>query len=84
MDENLALLVAKINETNAKRKFYDNLSKDPHTYVNRWVGSQKRDLEVILAETGDDGEYHRIANGVWDSTVAKESVGLYLARKGTF
>lgn len=85
MDEDLALLVAKINETNAKRKFYDNLSNDPYIYVNRWVSSQQRDLEIFLTEAyhgSEDGEYKRYANSVWDSTVAKESVGLWLARNG--
>lgn len=86
MDEDLALLVQKINNTNAKRKFYDNLSKDPAGFVQRWVGSQRRDLEVILAEAvrggGEDGEQWRKGgqDGVWGSEVARESVGLWLAR----
>lgn len=90
-DDDLALLVQKIHHTNAKRKFYDNLAKDPTNFVKRWVSSQQRDLEVILAEAtrggGEDagGEEWRRGGmeGVWGSDVARESVGLWLARNGS-
>ncbi|KAK5126141.1 hypothetical protein LTR85_011496 [Meristemomyces frigidus] len=49
-DDDLALLAQSIRHTNAKRKFYDNLAKDPAAFVKRWVSSQQRDLEVLLAE----------------------------------
>ena len=88
-DDDLALLVQKIHQTNAKRKFYDNLSKDPTNFVKRWISSQQRDLEVVLAEAtrggGEDGgageEFRRGGvEGVWGSQMARESVGLLLAR----
>ncbi|EGP92514.1 SWI/SNF complex protein [Zymoseptoria tritici IPO323] len=87
-DDDLALLVQKIHQTNAKRKFYDNLAKDPTSFIKRWVSSQQRDLEVILAEAtrggGEDanGEEFRRGGkeGVWGTDLAKESVGLWLAR----
>lgn len=89
VDDDLALLVAKINQTNAKRKFFENLAKDPAGFVQRWSSSQKRDLEVILADAtrgggGEDGEQWRKggAHGVWGSEAARESVGLWLARSG--
>ncbi|OQO09978.1 hypothetical protein B0A48_04333 [Cryoendolithus antarcticus] len=91
-DDNLALLVQKLHATNAKRKFYENLAKDPRGFVGRWVGSQKRDLEVILAEAGraggggeeGQGEEWRKGGegGVWGSVLARESVGLWCARQG--
>lgn len=90
MDSDIALLVAKINQTNAKRKFFENLSKDPAGFIQRWMGSQNRDLEVILAEVtrggGEDGEQWKKGgkDGVWGSEVARESVGLWLARSGRF
>jgi SWI/SNF-related matrix-associated actin-dependent regulator of chromatin subfamily D len=78
----LALLVQKIHNTNAKRKFYENLAKDPAEFVKRWFGSQMRDQEVILAEglrgLGEDGG--RASHEVWESEGARESVGLRLAR----
>lgn len=87
-DEDLALLVQKTHQTNAKRKFYNNLAKDPASFVKRWVSSQQRDLEVILAEAsrggGEDAtneEFRRGGkDGVWGSELARESVGLWLAR----
>ncbi|QIW97287.1 hypothetical protein AMS68_002805 [Peltaster fructicola] len=90
MDSDIALLVAKINQTNAKRKFFENLSKEPAGFIQRWMGSQNRDLEVILAEAtrggGEDGEQWRKGgkDGVWGSEIARESVSLWLARSGRY
>ncbi|KAF7187984.1 SWI/SNF and RSC complexes subunit ssr3 [Pseudocercospora fuligena] len=88
IDDDLALLVQKIHQTNAKRKFYNNLAKDPTSFVKRWISSQQRDLEIILAEAtrggGEDAtneEFRRGGrDGVWGSELARESVGLWLAR----
>lgn len=55
LDDDLALLVQQVNQTNAKRKFYDNLGKDPANFLKRWTSSQQRDLEVILAEATRGG-----------------------------
>ena len=86
-DEDLALLVQKLNQTNAKRKFYESLAKDPTNFIKRWISSQQRDMEVILAEAtrggGEEGseEFRRGGEGgLWGGTVARESVGLWLAR----
>ena len=87
-DEDLALLAQKIHQTNAKRKFYDNLAKDPATFVRRWMSSQGRDLEVVMAEAGRGGGEDAAGegfrrgggDGVWGSGLARESVGLWLAR----
>ncbi|KAK0878949.1 SWI/SNF and RSC complex subunit Ssr3 [Friedmanniomyces endolithicus] len=94
-DDDLAVLVQKIQSTNGKRKFYDSLSRDPANFVKRWVGSQGRDLGVIAAEgggrggggSGDDGglgeEWRRGGpEGVWGGVGAREGVGLWLARNG--
>ncbi|KAK3116678.1 SWI/SNF and RSC complex subunit Ssr3 [Teratosphaeriaceae sp. CCFEE 6253] len=89
-DDDLALLVQKITNTNGKRKFYDSLARDPASFVKKWVGSQQRDLEVVLAEAsrggGEDAQGEEWRKGgkesVWGSTMAQESVGLYLARGG--
>lgn len=87
-DDDLALLVQKLHQTNAKRKFHDNLAKDPANFVRRWVSSQKRDLEVVLAEATRGGsedaggeEWRKGGqDGVWGSQLAQESVGMWLAR----
>ncbi|KAK4543175.1 hypothetical protein LTR36_005725 [Oleoguttula mirabilis] len=54
-DDDLALLAQHIHATNAKRKFHDNLAKDPASFVKRWISSQQRDLEVVLAEATRGG-----------------------------
>nr|POE92352.1 swi/snf and rsc complexes subunit ssr3 [Quercus suber] len=90
-DEDLALLVQKLHHTNAKRKFHENLAKDPANFVRRWVSSQKRDLEVVLAEATRGGsedaggdEWRRGGEtGLWGSQLAQESVGMWLARATT-
>ena len=87
-DDELALLVQKIHQTNAKRKFYENLAKDPASFVKRWFSSQMRDQDVIFAESlrggGEDapGELYRKGgdDGLWNTEQAHESVGLWLAR----
>lgn len=89
IDEDLALLVQKIHQTNAKRKFYDNLAKDPAAFVKRWVSSQQRDLEVILAEAtrggGEDATGEEFRRGgkdsIWTSKQTEETVGLWLAKQ---
>ena len=89
-DDDLALLVQKIHQTNAKRKFFENLAKDPASFVKRWTASQQRDLEVVLAEAtrggGEDnaGEEFRRGgvDGLWGSEVVRESVGMWLAKNG--
>jgi len=79
LDDELALLVQKVNNTNAKRKFFDQLSREPVGFLGRWVGSQRRDLEVLMAE--DAGGVGRKVGG-WGGEEVWEGVGGWLARKG--
>jgi SWI/SNF-related matrix-associated actin-dependent regulator of chromatin subfamily D len=89
IDEDIALLMRAIAASKAKHQFFTSMAKDPVNFVKRWISSQRRDLEVILGEAplgvGEDGagEEWRLGgpNGVWGSDVARESVGLYLARR---
>lgn len=67
------------------------MGHDPVAFIKRWMGSQRRDLEVILGEAtrggGEDGtgpEWRRGgANGAWDTTVAKESAKYLLVKPGS-
>jgi len=65
------------------------MSKSPAEFIRKWVGSQKRDLEMVLAEGGrgygEDGslpdEMRRGGErGVWGSDGVREGVGVWLAR----
>ncbi|TKA66023.1 hypothetical protein B0A49_10501 [Cryomyces minteri] len=89
LDDALALTIQKINQTNAKRKFFESLAREPAGFVKRWISSQKRDLEVIVGEAGraggEDGsigeEFRRGGReSVWGGEIARESVGLWLAK----
>lgn len=50
-DDQLATLVQAMNQSRAKHAFFVEMSKNPVTFVRRWLGSQKRDLSVILGES---------------------------------
>ncbi|KAK6336624.1 SWI/SNF complex component snf12 [Orbilia javanica] len=60
-DDNIAVLVQAINHSKAKRDFWTSLGMDPAAFIQQWVSSQKRDLEVILGEKGVDSEESRRA-----------------------
>lgn len=61
-DDNIAVLVQAINHSKAKRDFWTSLGTDPASFIQQWVSSQKRDLEVILGEKGVDNEESRRAD----------------------
>jgi SWI/SNF-related matrix-associated actin-dependent regulator of chromatin subfamily D len=88
LDDQVALIVQALTHSRAKHSFYTALSKDPATFVRRWVNSQRRDLETILGEAtrggGEDGtgpEFRRGGtDGAWDTPVAREAVRYMLAK----
>ncbi|KAF7122833.1 hypothetical protein CNMCM5793_000943 [Aspergillus hiratsukae] len=88
LDDQLALIVQALTHARAKHSFFTALSKDPATFLRRWVNSQRRDLETILGEAtrggGEDGsgpEFRRGgAESVWDTQVAREAVRYMLAK----
>ena len=50
LDDTLALAVSAITRSRAKHAFFSSLATDPAKFINRWVSSQRRDLQVILGE----------------------------------
>lgn len=88
LDDQLALIVQALMHSRAKHAFYSALSKDPVTFLRRWLNSQRRDLEMILGEAtrggGSDGSGPEFRRGgqdsVWDSAVAGEAVRYLLAK----
>lgn len=90
LDDQLALVIQALNHSKARHSFFTALSEDPVAFMKRWMGSQRRDLEVILGEGtrggGEDGsgpEFRRGgANSAWDTAVAKEAVRYMLSRPG--
>ncbi|KAL4975047.1 hypothetical protein BDW66DRAFT_160814 [Aspergillus desertorum] len=88
LDDQVALIIQALTHSRAKHSFLTALSKDPATFVRRWVNSQRRDLETILGEAtrggGEDAsgpEFRRGgSNSVWDTAVAHEAVRYMLAK----
>lgn len=88
LDDQVALIIQALTHSRARHSFYTSLSKDPATFVRRWVNSQRRDLETILGEAtrggGEDGsgpEFRRGGpNSAWDTPVAREAVRYMLAK----
>ncbi|KAF2642668.1 hypothetical protein P280DRAFT_467995 [Massarina eburnea CBS 473.64] len=89
IDQQIVLLMCAVGKSKAKHAFFTSMSKDPVTFVKRWLSSQKRDLEVLLGDAsrggGEDASAeewkHGGTDGVWGSDVAKESVNLWLAKQ---
>lgn len=85
-DDHLALLVSAIAHSKAKHAFLSEMSRDPVGFVNRWVKSQKRDMEVIVGEAGKGeeamGEEWRRGgkSGAWGTENVRESVGLMVQK----
>ncbi|KAL5048013.1 hypothetical protein BDW71DRAFT_196414 [Aspergillus fruticulosus] len=88
LDDQVALIIQALTHSRAKHSFFTALSKDPATFVRRWLNSQRRDLETILGEAtrggGEDAsgpEFRRGgSNSVWDTAVAHEAVRYMLAK----
>lgn len=89
LDDQLALLVQAVGESKAKHTFLDNLSRNPSAFLNQWISSQNRDLEVITGVAvrggGEDALGHEWRQGgdnsVWASQHARESVRNLLAKQ---
>jgi SWI/SNF-related matrix-associated actin-dependent regulator of chromatin subfamily D len=88
LDDQLSLIIQALMHSKARHSFYTALSKDPATFIRRWLNSQRRDLEMILGEAarggGEDGsgpEFRRGGtNSVWSAPVAREAVRYMLAK----
>ncbi|KAL4933665.1 uncharacterized protein BDV17DRAFT_278839 [Aspergillus undulatus] len=88
LDDQVALIIQALTHSRAKHSFFTALSKDPATFVRRWINSQRRDLETILGEAGrgggEDGSGAEFRRGgeesVWDTVVAHEAVRYMLAK----
>lgn len=91
LDQKLALIIQALQHSKAKHAFFTEMEKDPVGFLKRWMGSQRRDLEVILGDgvgmgRGEwgQGEGYGVGpewrrggeGGVWGRTEVLESVRL--------
>ena len=87
LDEHLGTIVQAIHKSKAKHAFLKSLSEDPATFVQNWLSSQKRDLDVIMGEAiraGDNATGDEWRKGgkdsVWNTINARESVNVMLSK----
>ncbi|KAL8725645.1 MAG: hypothetical protein Q9166_007222 [cf. Caloplaca sp. 2 TL-2023] len=91
LDNQLALIVQALQHSKSKHAFLTEMEKDPVGFLKRWMGSQRRDLEVVVGDGvgmgkgewgqgegyGVGGEWRRGgAQGVWGRSEVRESVRL--------
>ncbi|CAG8498667.1 14363_t:CDS:10 [Funneliformis caledonium] len=61
-DDKIVQCVQSINNSKTKRDFLLNFAKSPVEFINKWVESQSRDLELILGEHSVNLEDQRRSN----------------------
>ena len=87
-DEQIVTLINALVEHKARHEFMAAMEADPVNFIRTWLSSQKRDLEVILAEaprggvepTGDEWRMGG-PDSVWGTPNARESVNVLLSKQ---
>ncbi|KAK9474727.1 uncharacterized protein V1510DRAFT_359896 [Dipodascopsis tothii] len=79
LDDEIGLCIQALNSAKLKRDFFSRMAQDPANFVNRWMASQARDLEVVLGDRDLNGEETRRADYYTDEEL-KESIFLMLNR----
>lgn len=89
LNNNLTVLIQAISHSKSKHTFLDSFSKDPTKFIQKWLSSQKRDLEIMAGEAmrggGEDAsgdEWKRGGPGsIWGSDSVKECITLMIGQK---
>ncbi|KAI8364315.1 BAF60b [Choanephora cucurbitarum] len=80
LDDKIVQCVQSINNSKIKRDFLLQFSKQPVEFINKWIASQARDLEVILGESKVNLEEMRQTE-FYKQPWMKEAVFHYLTTK---
>jgi SWI/SNF-related matrix-associated actin-dependent regulator of chromatin subfamily D len=80
LDDKIVQCVQSINNSKIKRDFLMQFSKEPVEFINKWIASQARDLEVILGESKVNLEEIRQTD-FYKQPWMKEAVFHYLTTK---
>ncbi|KAI9312572.1 SWI/SNF and RSC complex subunit Ssr3 [Dichotomocladium elegans] len=80
LDERIVQCVQSINNSKIKRDFLLQFSENPVNFINKWIASQARDLEVILGESKINLEEMR-RQDLYKQPWVKEAVFHYLTAK---
>ncbi len=81
LDEQISAIVQCIHESKMKKDFMAGFASDPVQFLNRWIGSQSRDLEVILGDTRMNRE-ETLSSEFYSQDKIRESLFHYLAERG--
>lgn len=89
LDDQLARLVQAIAMSKAKHGFLTSLAADPAQFINTWLNSQKRDLDIIMGEGSRSSLDNVASNGwrqggksdIWTSRNARESINVLLSKQ---
>ena len=54
-DEEASILAQQIQNSLLKRTFLESFADDPADFINKWLASQSRDLESVLAAGPSEG-----------------------------
>jgi len=80
LDEKIVQHVASVNNSKIKRDFLLQFATSPVDFINKWVASQARDLEIILGESRVNLEEMRRTDFYRQDWV-KEAVFHYMTAK---
>lgn len=80
LDDKIVQCVQSINNSKIKRDFLMQFSKEPVEFINKWIASQARDLEVILGESKVNLEQIKETD-FYQQPWMKEAVFHYLTTK---
>ncbi|KAI9494431.1 hypothetical protein BDB00DRAFT_819141 [Zychaea mexicana] len=80
LDDKIVQCVQSINNSKIKRDFLMQFAQNPVEFINKWIASQARDLEVILGESKINLEEMRQTD-FYKQPWVKEAVFHYLTAK---
>jgi SWI/SNF-related matrix-associated actin-dependent regulator of chromatin subfamily D len=80
LDEKICALIQTVNLSKLKRDFMNSFVKDPVVFIDQWVASQSRDLEIVLGDTRLNKEEVRDSK-LFENDVFKEALFHYLRQK---
>ncbi|KAK7205743.1 hypothetical protein BZA70DRAFT_276938 [Myxozyma melibiosi] len=75
LDEQIGITIQELANSKLRRDFFTQMSSDPAGFINRWIGSQARDLEIVLGDREFQNEEVRRAE-YYQNEDLKESIFL--------
>ncbi|KAK9477963.1 hypothetical protein V1514DRAFT_332471 [Lipomyces japonicus] len=80
LDDQIGITIQELANSKLRRDFFAQMAHDPAGFVDRWVGSQARDLEIVLGDRELQSEDVRRSN-FYTNDVLEESVFLLVNKK---